>query len=197
MYPITMWLLLTRTCIICRKGYLLLSNSHEYRCVERGLSGYLLIHGWVRGAEGYISQPLTDVSISTEVTVLYAPQTDRHMCTQICPGSLRCTHVQFDIHWPVHFSPCHSCLGAHTGRYMCVCMYIYTHTYTYCLWNCFMVLITIRQHNFRRHILGVDGEGNGNPLQYSCLKTPMEFSRRSLIGCGPWGCKESDATEVT
>ena len=28
--------------------------------------------------------------------------------------------------------------------------------------------------NFRRHILGVDGEGNGNPLQYSCLETPMD-----------------------
>ena len=31
------------------------------------------------------------------------------------------------------------------------------------------------------------GEGNGNPLQYSCLENP--------IGYGPWGCKESDMTE--
>ena len=33
------------------------------------------------------------------------------------------------------------------------------------------------------------GEGNGNPLQYSCLENPMER--------GAWGCKELDTTEVT
>ena len=32
-------------------------------------------------------------------------------------------------------------------------------------------------------------EGNGNPLQYSCLE------KRSLEGCSPWGHKESDTTE--
>ena len=37
-------------------------------------------------------------------------------------------------------------------------------------------------------------EGNGNPLQYSCLENPME---RSLKGCSPWGHKESDTTEAT
>ena len=37
------------------------------------------------------------------------------------------------------------------------------------------------------------GEGNGYPLQYSCLKNPMD--RRSLVGHSPWGCKESDMTE--
>ena len=31
------------------------------------------------------------------------------------------------------------------------------------------------------------GEGNGNPLQYSCLKNSM--------GYNPWGCKQSDTTE--
>ena len=30
------------------------------------------------------------------------------------------------------------------------------------------------------------GEGNDNPLQYSCLENPM--NRRSLVGCSPWGC---------
>ena len=86
------------------------------------------------------------------------------------------------------------------------------------------------------------GEGNGNPLQHSCLENPMDggawwatvhgvaksqtrlsnFSslhftssfmwrrqwhptpvllpgkshgRRSLVGCSPWGCEESDTTE--
>ena len=37
------------------------------------------------------------------------------------------------------------------------------------------------------------GEGNGNPLQYSCLKNPV--NRRSLVGYSPRGCKESDMTE--
>ena len=37
------------------------------------------------------------------------------------------------------------------------------------------------------------GEGNGNPLQYSCLENP--HGQRSLVGCSPWGCKESDMTE--
>ena len=38
------------------------------------------------------------------------------------------------------------------------------------------------------------GEGNGNPLQYSGLETP--HGRRSLVGCRPYGHKESD-TEGT
>ena len=31
------------------------------------------------------------------------------------------------------------------------------------------------------------GEGNGNPLQYSCLGNPMD--RRRLVGYSPWGLK--------
>ena len=34
------------------------------------------------------------------------------------------------------------------------------------------------------------GEGNGNPLQHSCLENPMDQG----AWC-PWGCKESDMTE--
>ena len=37
------------------------------------------------------------------------------------------------------------------------------------------------------------GEGNGTPIQYSCLENPMEGGR-SLVGCSPWGCEESDTT---
>ena len=33
---------------------------------------------------------------------------------------------------------------------------------------------------------------SGNPLQYSCLENPMDWG---LVGCGPWGRKESDTTE--
>ena len=37
------------------------------------------------------------------------------------------------------------------------------------------------------------GEGNGNPLQYSCLE--KSHGQRSLVGCSPWGHKESDTTK--
>ena len=36
----------------------------------------------------------------------------------------------------------------------------------------------------------VPGEGNGNPLQYSCLKKPQ--GERSLAAYSPWDRKESD-----
>ena len=38
------------------------------------------------------------------------------------------------------------------------------------------------------------GEGNGNPLQCSCLENP---GTGSLVGCCLWGRTESDTTEVT
>ena len=37
------------------------------------------------------------------------------------------------------------------------------------------------------------GEGNGNPLQYSCLE--KSYGLRNLVGYSPWGCKELDMTE--
>ena len=37
------------------------------------------------------------------------------------------------------------------------------------------------------------GEGNGNPLQYSCLQ--KSHGQRSLVGYSPWRHKESDMTE--
>ena len=39
------------------------------------------------------------------------------------------------------------------------------------------------------------GEGNGNPLQYSCLENP--HGQRSLAGYNPWGHTELDTTEAT
>ena len=36
-------------------------------------------------------------------------------------------------------------------------------------------------------------EGNGSPLQYSCLE--KSHGQRSLVGYSPWGPKESDTTE--
>ena len=37
------------------------------------------------------------------------------------------------------------------------------------------------------------GEGNGNPLQYSCLENP--HGQRSLAGYSPWGHKELETAE--
>ena len=37
------------------------------------------------------------------------------------------------------------------------------------------------------------GEGNGNPLKYSCLENSMD--RGSWKGYSPWGHKESQTTE--
>ena len=41
----------------------------------------------------------------------------------------------------------------------------------------------------------IPGEGNSNPLQYSCLEN--HHGQRSLAGYSPWGREESDTTEVT
>ena len=37
------------------------------------------------------------------------------------------------------------------------------------------------------------GGRHGNPLQYSYLENP--HGQRSVVGCSPRGCKESDTTE--
>ena len=37
------------------------------------------------------------------------------------------------------------------------------------------------------------GEGNGNPLQYSCLEIPMD--REAWWAYSPWGHKESEMAE--
>ena len=39
------------------------------------------------------------------------------------------------------------------------------------------------------------GEGNGNPLQFSCLENPRDGG--SLVGCCLWGRTESDTTDAT
>ena len=43
--------------------------------------------------------------------------------------------------------------------------------------------------------LGRSREGNGNPLQYSCLEDP--HGQRRLAGYSPWGVIELDMTEAT
>ena len=39
----------------------------------------------------------------------------------------------------------------------------------------------------------ISREGNGSPLQYSCLG--KSHGRWSLVGCSPWGHKELDTTD--
>ena len=39
------------------------------------------------------------------------------------------------------------------------------------------------------------GEGDGNPLQYSCLEKSHGW--RSLVGYSPWGHKELDMTSLS
>ena len=39
------------------------------------------------------------------------------------------------------------------------------------------------------------GEEHGNTLQYSCLENP--HGQRSLVGCSPWGRRESVMIELT
>ena len=40
-----------------------------------------------------------------------------------------------------------------------------------------------------------EGEGNGIPLQYSCLENPMDGGR-SLVGCSPWGLEEATSLSL-
>ena len=49
-----------------------------------------------------------------------------------------------------------------------------------------------RRHRFNPGSGRLPGEGNGNPVQYSCLGNPSD---RSLVGYSPWSHKESDTTE--
>ena len=67
--------------------------------------------------------------------------------------------------------------------------------YFLCLSNITLCLYMYTYHIFFIH-LSIDGhfeEGNGNPLQYSCLENAHR--QRSLVGYSPWGHEASDTTE--
>ena len=56
--------------------------------------------------------------------------------------------------------------------------------------------IRLSDFTFTFHFsLSCIGEGNGNPLQCSCLENPRDGG--VLVGCRLWGHTESDMTEVT
>ena len=61
----------------------------------------------------------------------------------------------------------------------------------YSPWGCEEADRTERVH-FHFSLL-CTGEGNGSPLQYSCLENPRD---ESLVGCCLWGRTESDTTEA-
>ena len=43
--------------------------------------------------------------------------------------------------------------------------------------------------------LEIPGEGNGNPLQYSCLEKIPPMDRGAWVGYSAWAFKELDTTE--
>ena len=51
-----------------------------------------------------------------------------------------------------------------------------------------------KRSGFNTCVVKIPWEGNGNPLQYSCLKFHVQ---RSLAGYSSWDCEESDTTEHT
>ena len=59
-------------------------------------------------------------------------------------------------------------------------------------WGCEELDTTEQLHFY--FSLSCIGEGNGNPLQCSCLENPRD---RSLVGCHLWGRTELDVTDVT
>ena len=58
----------------------------------------------------------------------------------------------------------------------------------------FILLNIILEYNLQNLKL-CRGEGNGTPLQYSCLE--KSHGRRSLVGCSPWGREKSDTTSLS
>ena len=53
--------------------------------------------------------------------------------------------------------------------------------------------ILMKQFTQLWHLSEPNREGDGTPLQYSCLE--KSHGRRNLVGCSPWGPEESDTTE--
>ena len=61
--------------------------------------------------------------------------------------------------------------------------------------NCIPEHLSQRRANLGSipELIRFPGEGNGYPLQYSCLENPR--GQRSLVGHSPWDHKELDTTE--
>ena len=60
----------------------------------------------------------------------------------------------------------------------------------------FLQACSLLQQPYWKSLTEPAGEGNGTPLQYSCLENPNPASGwRSLVGCSPWDRWGSDTTE--
>ena len=161
---------------------------------------YIYIHTYTYGGfPGGISgnEPACQCRRHKETRVQYLGQEDsleEHMATHSSilawrspwteqPGGLQSIGLQRVGHdWVTN-----TLFYIHT--YICVLyiytQYIYIHTHTICL-----------QHGragFNPWIRKISWRRAWQPLHYSCLENP--HGRRSLVGCSPWGCKQSEATE--
>ena len=71
-------------------------------------------------------------------------------------------------------------------------------TLCFCKFDFFRFHVSVRSHCICHSLIllsicPLPGEGNGNPLQYSCLENSMD--RGHLVGYSPWGRKELATTE--
>ena len=67
-------------------------------------------------------------------------------------------------------------------------IYIYTHLQSNAILTLAYILnkvVYIQSRCLFMYMQSI-GEGNGTPLQYSCLEKSHGW--RSLVGCSPWGC---------
>ena len=83
-------------------------------------------------------------------------------------------------------------------HFLCVCECKGSVTHWHVRWDKWTSLsgsrFTYLERGTNNTFLALQGrEGNGTPLQYSCLE--KSHGRRSLEGCSPWGCWGSDRTE--
>ena len=77
--------------------------------------------------------------------------------------------------------------------YMLIWIYRITfYQYVFINKSSLLVFTFIHLKNSLNNILG---EGNGNPLQYSCLENPMDRGEEPGGLYSSWGLKESDTTE--
>ena len=103
--------------------------------------------------------------------------------------SFQKVHILFHVFIYLHFILCvFQCPFIHNAKLICKFSFYAKDSnclvgYIFSLWVLFILLVN--KNTFL--------EGNGNSLQYSCLKNPMD--QRSLAGYSPWGCKESDTTK--
>ena len=63
-------------------------------------------------------------------------------------------------------------------------------TYSSTWLRCLRIFLQCVKPKFDPWVGKIPGEGNGNPLQYSCLENPMDRG----AWYSPWGHKESDTT---